>query len=301
MLLILSSKKTVGNKTKEFFRLLGNRLQEKSVSFSISSFQDIEVFLSKEASSVTVSGESIKRWTTIFPRKVDRHGGLAFILANEMKKNGGVFVDLFRARTNDLTKLVQMYLFHSQGLSIPKTYYSPTYVPDHLKNALNFLPLPIVIKQCNTSKGSGVALAQNKKELREKIDAFLQMDPSKEILLQEFIPNTFEYRIFVTGNRVATAEKKTRTEKESFRNNVHLGAHEEFLAVEDVSENIRQAALHAAKITDIQIGGVDIVEDATGTPIIFEVNSCPAFTLDETISPEIKSLAEYLASCEKNS
>lgn len=299
MLLVLRSKKKTAPKSKKFLQLIGKELAQKKVAFSFSSLEETEVFIDKADVKILVGGKSLDNWTTIFPRKVGRHSGLAFILAAYAKKRKILFLDRFRGATSDITKLVQMFLFAVNKIPVPKTYFSPVYLPKHLKRAINFLRLPIIIKQCNTSKGSGVFLAQNKKILANQLAKIIKADPKKEIILQEFIPNDFEYRIFVTGDKVAVAEKKIRSSKGEFRNNVHLGAREEFLDVTKVKKNILRTALRAARVTNVQIAGVDITEDATGNPVVFEVNSCPSFTLNSRVSNEVEKLAEYLIECER--
>ena len=301
MILILTNKALASEKIQDSIRLIGHHLRARRAPFSVASFHDVEIFFGEGSPRVTVSGEPIEQYSTIFPRKVGRNKALACILADYAERNGITFIDRFHKNTLSRTKLVQMYLFTLHGLSIPKTYYSAIYSEAHIRNALEFIPLPLVVKQCGTSKGAGVFLVHTEQNLREKIDALLATAPSQEVLLQEFIPNTFEYRILVTGNHIASAEKKIRTNKHEFRNNVHLGAREEFISGESTPLPVREAAILAASVADVQVAGVDIVETSDGRPLVFEVNSCPAFTLDETISPEMKSLAEYLASCEKNS
>lgn len=299
MLLILRSKKKIGEKMGKFLQIISKNLDRKKVAHSFSSFEEIELFLDRGKVSLLVAGKPLTEWTTIFPRKVGRHSGLAFILASYARKNKIFFLDGFRGSTNDITKLVQMFLFSVNKIPIPKTYYSSVYFPKQLDRAIEFLKFPIVIKQCNTSKGEGVSLVINKKMLWNKLAEIIKNNPKKEIILQEFISNDFEYRIFVTGNKVAVAEKKIRTSKEEFRNNVHLGAREEFLDINKVKKNIIKVALRAAKVTNVQIAGVDIAEDADGNPVVFEVNSCPSFTLNSRISNEVEKLAEYLKECEK--
>ncbi|MEK7598117.1 MAG: hypothetical protein AAB487_00065 [Patescibacteria group bacterium] len=298
MLLILTGKKNISPKTKRFIGLLKKNLSSSRVRSSSSSFEEMEVLINKADVKILVGGKSLDNWTTIFPRKVGRHSGLAFILASYARRKNILFLDKFRESTNDITKLVQMFLFSVNKIPIPKTYYSPVYLPKHIKRAIEFLHFPIIIKQCNTSKGAGVSLVQNKKMLTGQLVKTMKADPKKEIILQEFIPNDFEYRIFVTGHKVAVAEKKIRASKDEFRNNVHLGAREEFLDIKKVKKNILRTALRAAKVTNVQIAGVDITEDAQGNPVVFEVNSCPSFTLDSRISNEVEKLAEYLIECE---
>lgn len=279
--------------------MIGAKLIQKNVSFSVSSFEEIELFLNRDKIELLVNGKSLNNWTTIFPRKVGKHASLAFILASYAKKNNILFLDRFRESTNDISKLVQMFLFSVNKIPIPKTYYSSLYSPKQLKRAIKFLRFPIVVKQCNTSKGAGVFLVKNQTKLKNKLMEMLKADPTKEIILQEFIENNFEYRIFVTGNKIAVAEKKIRTDVNEFRNNVHLGAREEFLEIKTLKKNIIQTALRAAKVTNVQIAGIDIIEDANENPIVFEVNSCPSFTLNNHVSNEIEKLADYLTQCEK--
>lgn len=299
MLLVLTGKKNITPKTKKFLSLLGKELVKSGTKSSVSSFEEMEVLIDKGDVRILVGGKPLKNWNTIFPRKVGRHSGLAFIVASYARKNDILFLDRFHESTDDITKLVQMFLFAANNVPVPKTYYSPVYLPKHLKRAVKFLHFPIVIKQCNTSKGAGVSLAHDQKELSRQLAEIIKADPKKEIILQEFIPNDFEYRIFVTGDKVAVAEKKIRTSEKEFRNNVHLGAREEFLEVGKVKKSIIRTALRAAKVVDVQIAGVDVTEDAKGNPVVFEVNSCPSFTLDSRVSNEVKKLADYLAICEK--
>jgi len=301
MLLILRSKEKIGPKMKKFMELLGKRLKENGQAFSFSSFENIELFLSKEKIKLLVDGKPLTTWSTIYPRKVGKNRGLAHILAQLSKNLGLYFIDRYHEQTkdsSDTAKIIQMFRLALNGVSIPKTYFAGTYSKKNLQTAVTHLGLPIVVKECNTSQGAGVFLAKNLSALEKIIQERFTQDNKKEIFLQEFIANDFEYRLLVMGDKIGVAEKKIRAKGE-FRNNVHLGAREEFIEISQVKSHLKKEALLAAKITNIQVAGVDIIEQKDGSPIIFEVNSCPALTLDEKISPEIKNLAQYLTRCEK--
>lgn len=302
MLLILKNKLKNGPKMKKFLRLIGTELTQNGVNFSVSSLEEAEFFIEKNKIELLICGNQIKDWDTIYLRKVGRNRGVAHMLAHMSKKAGINFIDRYHEQTKDASdaaKIIQMFRLAEAGVSIPKTYFAGSYTKKHLRNAVVYLKLPIVIKECNTSQGAGVFLAKSVNELEKIIIDRLEQDDRKEIFLQEFIPNDFEYRVLVTGNKVAVTEKKIRSKKEAFRNNVYLGATEEFVDISTVGVRIKKEALLAAKITHIQVAGVDVVEREDGSPIIFEVNSCPALTLNTKISPEIKKLAEYLTECEK--
>jgi len=193
-----------------------------------------------------------------------------------------------------------MFIFALNGVPIPKTYHCSTYSKKQLKHAVEFLGFPVVVKQANTSQGTGVFLAKNLPALEKMVKMVLENKNEGNVFLQEFIPNDFEYRIFTTGNKIGAAEKKIRIKNGEFRNNVSLGAKEEFLSITSVKKNILATALKASFVSGIQVAGVDIVETKDGRLFVFEANSCPCLTLNEKISPELKSLAQYLKKCEKN-
>lgn len=302
MLLILRGKKKIGPKMKNFLQMIGKDLNQKKVSHSFFSFEEIELFLERKKIKLLVDGKPLTTWSAIYPRKVGKNRGLAHILAQLSKNLGIYFIDRYHEQTkdsSDTAKIIQMFRLALAGISIPKTYFAGSYSKKHLRNAVSYLKLPVVVKECNTSQGAGVFLAKSLRELEKILLRRFKQDDKKEIFLQEFIPNDFEYRILVTGNKIAATEKKIRSKKEAFRNNVHLGAKEEFVDISRVGNRIKKEALLAAKITNVQVAGVDIIERKDGSPIIFEVNSCPAFTLNNKLSPEIKRLAEYLTECEK--
>lgn len=282
--------------------MIGEDLNQKKVSCSFSSFEEIELFLARKKIKLLIGGKPLTTWSTIYPRKVGRNRGLAHILAQLSKNLGIYFIDRYHEQTkdsSDTAKVIQMFRLAMAGISIPKTYFAGTYSKKYLRNAVAYLKLPIVVKECNTSQGAGVFLAKSTSELEKIIGNRSKQDDRKEIFLQEFIPNDFEYRILVTGNQIAVVEKKIRQKKGEFRNNVFLGAREEFLPKSAVRKDLLKTALAAAKAVAIQVAGVDIVEKKNGQPVIFEVNACPAFTINPKISDEVKNLARYLCQCEK--
>ena len=161
MLLILTGKREIGPSATEFIRSLGENLTKNGTPYSVASFQDVEVYLSDTEIRITVSGQPVETWSTIYPRKVGQYMTLAHILASYSKNHGITVIDRFRERNSETTKLKQMFLFATKKLGIPKTYHCALYDPKHIANAIHFLGLPIVVKQCGTSKGIGVALAHD--------------------------------------------------------------------------------------------------------------------------------------------
>lgn len=301
MLLILRSKNKAPEQIKKFNRKLASRLKKENIFFEFASFEDVEIFLGNKSVDIKIKNKPLDSWKTIYPRKISIFNSLAHILASETQKRNIFFVDEFhktKKDSSDANKISQMYHFAVANVPIPKTYCTATYSKKQINNALRFLGLPIVIKKSNTSQGAGVFLANTKHELEKILEKIPDEEKNGNVFLQEFIANDFEYRIFITGDSIGATEKKIRTKKSEFRNNVSLGAREHFIEVVTVKKNIRECAIKAAGVANIQVAGVDIIEH-NKRPIVFEVNSCPGITLDERISPELKNLALYLSKCEK--
>ncbi|NTU67096.1 MAG: ATP-grasp domain-containing protein [Candidatus Moranbacteria bacterium] len=291
MLLILKSKQESSPETQKGIDMLIRKLTEKGIETEISSMEKIELFISNEASEAFIDKKPLSRYKAVFFRRVGKKRSLASILSNIAKKNGILFIDKLYENSNDPGKLSQMFFLSSAGIPVPKTYFSSQYDSFSMNRAEKFLGLPMVVKFSQSRKGLGVFLAKNKEEALE----ITRKNPEEEIILQEFIPNDFDYRVLVLGDEAACVIKRERPDKkEEFRNNVHLGASEEFMDLSKVPPFIKSVAVAAAKLTNIQVAGVDVVVDKNNDPFIFEVNRSPAFTYDEKVSDETSVLADYL-------
>lgn len=277
------------------FEKIEKEVEEGGVKIIGQDFENGEIFIKENSIAIKFNGVNLKKFNCVYFRMVRENKNFAFIISRLAKKYRIKYFDKLYEQTAGSTKLIQTFLLAEKGISVPRTYYSPEYSAKKISTAIKFLKFPIVIKKCNTSQGRGVFLAKNKKDLIQKLSKI----KGKEAILQEYIENDFDYRILVLGSRVAVAEKKIRTSKTDFRSNIRLGAEEKFLPLLEVSEKIKNIAREAARTTNVQIAGVDVVMDKKGKLFIFEVNSTPVFTLDEEISNEIPEVVKYLIKCGK--
>ena len=294
MLLLLKDKKQSVSGAEKTLALLQEKLSLKGLEAVVASFEEIQIKAAQGLVEIFVKNIPFLNFSTVYFRRVGENRNLAFILSKVAEKNNILFLDRLYKETNEPSKLKQTCLFALNNIAIPKTFFSSSYDKKTLEDAVDFLQLPIVVKFSKSKKGNGIFLAKSLDELQQ----ILRENYSPEIILQEYIPNAFDYRVFILGDSIACIEKRTRVDSVEFRNNVSLGAMEEFLALEDVSERIKTCALAAAKVSDIQVAGADIVVDQNGIPYVFEVNRSPAITYDETLSNEINLLATYLEQCE---
>lgn len=294
MLLILKDKIKSVSGTERTVRVLRKKLLRNNIPTDVSSLEEIELFIEKNDIKAFIGKKPLTSYKTIFFRRVGDKRNLAFVLSNVAKKHGILFLDNLYSLTNEPSKLKQTAVLALAGVAVPKTYYASLYDKKSLDNATKFLGLPMVIKVSKSKKGLGVFLARTKKEALK----IIKNSPQDEVILQKFIPNNFDYRILVLGNKIACIIKRERlNKKDEFRNNVYLGASEEFLDISKVDPRIKNEAIKAAKVADIQVAGVDVVIDPRNIPYVFEVNRSPAFTFDEKISNEIGLLTDYLSQC----
>jgi glutathione synthase/RimK-type ligase-like ATP-grasp enzyme len=294
MLLILKDKKQSANGTEKTVKILKKKLEKLGTPAEIYSFEEVKLFIEKNNVRAFVGKKSILRYSTVYFRRVGEKRNLAFILSHICKKNNITFIDKLYQATNEPSKLKQTAFLALNNLLVPKTYFSSNYNQTSIKNAEKFLGFPMVIKISKSKKGEGVFLAQDKKEALSIVKNY----PEGEILIQEFIPNNYDYRILVLDNSIGCVIKRERTDKKKeFRNNVCLGATEKFLNISTVSTTLKKDAILAAKKSDIQVAGVDIVVSPDNRNYVLEVNRSPAFTFDEKVSNELDSLANYLFLC----
>lgn len=295
MILIFKNKSISDQATEKTIQILQKKLLEQDMQSDAVSFDDIELYIDNSGVTAIIAGKNLMEYSTVFFRRVGEFRNLAHIVALLAKKNGITFFDNLYVVTNEPGKLKQTVVLALNGVPVPKTYFAGRYDMKNIENASKYLGFPIVAKISKSRKGKGIYLAKNKKELED----ITKENVKEEILLQSFIPNDFDYRILVLGDEVACVEKRIRKDKNEFRNNVSLGATEEFVSINSISKYILDLAVDAAKKADIQVAGVDVVVDPSGKAFIFEVNRAPAFTHDDTISNELNKLVEFLKKCEQ--
>lgn len=169
--------------------------------------------------------------------------------------------------------------FADAGLPFPKSMSvqtGPLY-PDWL-DRLPFA-FPMLLKRQYSSQGLGVALHHDSAELSRQ--ALLLIDQQEPFLLQEFIAEAqgCDLRLMVVGGKVVAAMQRTARPGE-FRANMHLGGS---ARPWHAPPEIADLAVNAARAVGLQVGGVDIIQAATG-PLLLEINACPGFEALERVS-----------------
>ena len=174
-------------------------------------------------------------------------------------------------------KLHTLQILNHYNIPVVKTVViqDETYLVDALKH----VETPVILKTSHGSYGKGVVLAETK---RAAISAYNVISSSSNmVLLQEYISESKgkDIRAFVVGEKiVANMERAAR--RGEFRSNIELGGKGKSI---ELSDEIKNLAVRAAKALNLEIAGVDIILTKNG-PAIMEVNANPGFKMIEEVS-----------------
>jgi D-alanine-D-alanine ligase-like ATP-grasp enzyme len=290
-LLILVGK--AGEKKKIFADYIQKGLP-KGDKVDLVEFPDLTFFINGKEIEVEILNNkgSLKDYSFVYFRRAGlEFPSLAGTIAILLDYLGIGYVDRIYENLGPMgdkfTSLVRLSL---AGLPMIPTYFCwHTKIKECANEIVAKLGLPLVAKQLSSQKGRGVLLLEKPEDFTRLEKEF----PKEEFLFQKYIPSDEEYRALVLEEEMGAFERKIRTVKGEFRSNVALGAREEFIDIAKTPVEIKEIAVKACKILNIQIGGVDILVEKEGRPWLLEVNRGPGLTYDPKISPELASLAKY--------
>jgi ribosomal protein S6--L-glutamate ligase len=173
-------------------------------------------------------------------------------------------------------KLLAHQLLSSAGIGMPVTAFASS--PKDTKDLISLAGgAPVVVKLLQSTQGRGVVLAETRKAAESLVDAFRGLEAN--FLVQEFIAEAAgaDVRAFVVGGRIVGAMKRKAAEGD-FRSNLHRGGVAQKVTL---SREERETARKAAKVLDLAVAGVDILQSDEG-PKVLEVNSSPGLEGIET-------------------
>lgn len=270
----------------------------KNKQLVMARFSDLVFFFEKGKVEVTISG--INKNIINFDLVYFRRAGKGFsVLAGSLAP----VLDFLKVKYFDtawreigpvgskLTNLLKLAIAN-QPIS-PSVYCWQNDVKANINRIVENLGYPMVAKELGAQRGGGVFLIKRKEDFFSLPLKIGKRSENSQYLFQKYLEKKIEYRLLVLKDKVWVAETKTATKRGEFRNNVALGAKEEFLDVNTILPQIQKIAVDAALALKIQIAGVDVAIDESNTPWLLEVNRGPGITYDQNISPELKEIASF--------
>ncbi len=241
-------------------------------------------------------GLNINDYDVLFFRTTGKHWEEVDLIVNQLKvtsyelKKKPIIIDpiILNGKPSMACKAYQMLALKVAGIEVPKTIYGSLWflyetmkksppTPSLTKEGKNF-QFPIIIKGSGGDRGTRVFKADNIEELEKLVRELRksETEEGKRYMLQEFIPNTGDYRVLVLGKKVLGVMKRSSQSLEEFKNNYSAGGKVE---VASLPQNILDLAVKAAKVCGLAVAGVDVAfrDNDMNKPVIWEVNKGPQF------------------------
>jgi len=139
-----------------------------------------------------------------------------------------------------------------------------------------------VLKAANGIQGDKVFLVDSEAEYRARLEHLFG-----DVLCQEFVPNTGDYRVFVVGGEVVGIYKRVPVDGD-FRANMSLGGRGEVVSDAKLRSELGAMAVAVANELQLDIAGIDIIQHTeTGRLYFIEANINPGWKgLDETLGTD---------------
>lgn len=207
----------------------------------------------------------------VLERCVSYFRGLHFTACLEFL--GVPVINSFEVANNCGNKMITSLLLKKHNVPTPKTYFS--FSSDAALENLEKTGYPMVIKPVVGSWGRGVMPLKD----RDTADAIIEVrelsdGPLDRIYyLQEMVNRPpRDIRVIVVGDQVVAA--MYRTSSGSFKTNIALGAEP---VVCEITKELEDVCMRAAKAVGGGILGVDVMEDKKRGLVVHEVNNTVEF------------------------
>lgn len=261
-------------------------LKIENITLDIASIKDIFVRIIDGNITVGLDGKDLKKYDYILIQSGWNTTHMAYLLHLYLKSQ-----NIPHNKTNiHSTKLSDIFFLASKGVSVPNTFFHNGFKIDNDSkiNIEEICKLPCIYKTLLGSLGSRVHLIDSMEDIEGTVK---ENGKYNKYIFQEFISNSFDYRVVVANNQASSVCKRTRV-NDLFRNNVALGATEEFISIQDTPKEVIDMAIEASKALKLKWAGVDIVTDnKTNRNYVLEVNRRPGLTEKST---EIGALYRYI-------
>lgn len=151
-----------------------------------------------------------------------------------------------------------------------------------------------ICKKIKGSSGNGVIIFESLNQSISTMEAFCTND--EPLILQKYVEGgSTDYRVWVIGNSVVLAMKRTAKENE-FRANVSKNGEGERVILSKEDEAF---CIAAAKSISLNFAGVDIIKGKDGLTYCIEINGCPG--LKALAICNYNAFIDLVKDCEENS
>ena len=247
--------------------------QKQDIEIQLVDPTTVDIFVNQDSKkSILVNGEPSNLPQFVFPRTGSGTTYYIKAVIRHFERMGVPVINSSEAIDNVKDKLYTHQILAQSNLDIPKTMLLRYPIDiDFVEKNIGF---PVIVKKISGSYGRGVFLCEDKKQLRQLVTMAELTKKSYDIIIQEFIKDTWgkDLRVFVVNDKVVGCMMRQATD-DDFRANITRGG-EGFPY--EVNEQIEWLSSESSKALGLDIAGVDLLFHNGGYKIC-EVNSNPGF------------------------
>jgi len=155
-----------------------------------------------------------------------------------------------------------------EGINYAKTFYAGRIA--RLREIVEEWQKPVVVKATGGRHGTSTFLIKDQGDL----DKALLGRESSDFLVQQYLPNDGDYRLFLVGYKLVAGFKRQKKEDKLVLNR-SMGPSE---ILKKVPDDVKALVEKAAEALKVEVTGIDaVIDENTNKPAIIEVNQSPEF------------------------
>ncbi|MDP1828725.1 MAG: RimK family alpha-L-glutamate ligase [Archangium sp.] len=231
---------------------------------------EVSVRLGRKKPGLVYRQKQLRMPDVVIPRIAASIASYGLSIVDQFQAHGAIVLNSARAIGVSRNPARCLQRLASAGLDIPATVMSRE-VSDLQAMVDEVGGVPVLVKLLAGSERRGVMLCESRQSLEAALEAVLGL--GHNIVMQEYVKKAQrDVRVFVVGgvamaaaSRIPRAGRLSRT----------LSRHARIEPTE-VTAELKEAAEAAARLTELEVCAVDVLELGQGKPRIFEVNASPS-------------------------
>jgi len=252
-----------------YFSLIEEEAKKQQVDLTLALFDNVSMSYQNNQTSVLVNGKPLESYSIVYFRNIDRKLEKHIAISAYCQTHTIVVLDKaarYQRPWIVSKNLAYLYLSHDNLPIIDTQFLSETQF-EATKDTIVF---PCIVKITDGAMGVGVHLCKNTSEVADLFATY-----QKDLIFQKFIKNEGDLRVFVLGDKVIGAMKRTTSDAKEFRNNISLGG---TAAAFETTPEIEDLAIAATKSMQYTMAGVDLLfDEQIGKWVIVEINKAPQY------------------------
>jgi ribosomal protein S6--L-glutamate ligase len=264
-LLVLSRSKKIAST-----RMLVEAAQARKHRVSVVDVTKLSLLLSEAAPTLHLEGEPLPWPDVVIPRIASSVASYGLPMLEQFSALNVAVLNSARGVGQSRNPVRCLMRLKSHGLHIPGTI-----VGRDTGALMALIPsiggMPVLVKLLQKHERRGVMACETKQTLRAALEAVLSLEHS--VVVQEYVSRKGrDLRVFVVGGKaiagVCRSPRLGRLSRTLLR--------KARLEAIELDSDVREAAERAARVCELEVCAVDLLQSIDGQVKVFEVNACPA-------------------------